>query len=760
MCAGGVIYITNAYIALRLLRHHGCLLPVEIWFQDESEVDERSVALFKNLGAVFRSARENAISRDLPPPVGWALKPFAILYSDFDELLYLDSDNFVVMDPSYLFDCPEYIDKGAVFWPDLRRSSPYSAVWEMLDLYPRDEWEFESGQILLRKNDFLEALRFTLEMNYEASIYYKHLWGDKDTFRFAFHKFRHSFAMPNTKVELLTAAGGPKNGGVMCQHDFEGRRVFQHRNILKWQLFGPNPSVAGFFHEPLCRKFLDELRSQWDGRIHGLPQSASPIQKMVLRSVLGRDWLIAGAGKLRNMRITTTDNVFGMRNRSFSLPHDRSNSSKVVKGGTEAIEEDIRHQGDEIWFTQNGHVKGLETLGIWYWDVVKGVRGDFLRLHGDKNIEVIMRPRLDLRSSCWEGALGERDTYRPVQMCPVSELFPVRRPAPKFKRRKSGNPSRLLLTNTTPGIGDHIHSLYAAVGATKLFNEVLFISRNAGWLARACHPGLSIEEAMPIDADQFERVDLGLRNDLSHKHSDSKLKWYAGLVHPDCIASRPDFINTFSHESVVEFSRYVIFSPFAAHATRDWAHSHWIRLTHILENEGYQVVVLGTRDQEKQIVETFGKSNAAWLIDLDPSTICNLLLEAEFAIGLDSGISHLCGLLGVRAYVIHAQLPSAFLFECAPSIVSIFAEGECRGCRFRPDRGYTNSCHESCSELVGISAARVAKAVFEDLRRIGEDENGACNGHCTSTLRAPLSEAASQKELLALTMRTTVRSSK
>ena len=33
--------------------------------------------------------------------------------------------------------------------------------------------------------------------------------------------------------------------GTMCQHDFEGRRVFQHRNMLKWKPNGFTQNVSG-----------------------------------------------------------------------------------------------------------------------------------------------------------------------------------------------------------------------------------------------------------------------------------------------------------------------------------------------------------------------------------------------------------------------------------------------------------------------------------------------------------------------------------
>jgi len=47
--------------------------------------------------------------------------------------------------------------------------------------------------------------------------------------------------------------------GTMCQHDFQGRRVFQHRNMLKWKVNNMNRSVHGFDREKECAKYLEEI---------------------------------------------------------------------------------------------------------------------------------------------------------------------------------------------------------------------------------------------------------------------------------------------------------------------------------------------------------------------------------------------------------------------------------------------------------------------------------------------------------------------
>ena len=69
------------------------------------------------------------------------------------------------------------------------------------------------------------------------------IWGDKDTFRFAFHKYGRPFAMTPCPLQTLSLQGMP---GVMCQHDFEGNRIFQHRNMAEWDLLGENPKIPGY----------------------------------------------------------------------------------------------------------------------------------------------------------------------------------------------------------------------------------------------------------------------------------------------------------------------------------------------------------------------------------------------------------------------------------------------------------------------------------------------------------------------------------
>jgi hypothetical protein len=72
-------------------------------------------------------------------------------------------------------------------------------------------------------------------------------------------RIRASKSMPTRSIHRLDCT--------MCQHDFDGRRLFQHRNMDKWILDGSNRPIVDFWHEDLCRSFLADLRERWSGRV-------------------------------------------------------------------------------------------------------------------------------------------------------------------------------------------------------------------------------------------------------------------------------------------------------------------------------------------------------------------------------------------------------------------------------------------------------------------------------------------------------------
>jgi len=258
ICGGGVSYFTNAWVCINMLRRLGCSLPIQLWHKGPDEMDEPMKALVRPLGVECVDALKVVRKHPARRLGGWELKPYAIIHSSFQEVLLLDADNVPVANPESLFATPQYRATGAIFWPDFKKMEKIHVLWASCGLEDEPGQEFESGQIVVDKKRCWEALRLALWFNEQSDFYYQHIHGDKETFHLAFHKMRKSYGMIDTPIHPLEST--------MCQHNFKGRRLFQHRNTDKWNLFLRNKVVPDFWFEAECREFIVRLRDQWDGR--------------------------------------------------------------------------------------------------------------------------------------------------------------------------------------------------------------------------------------------------------------------------------------------------------------------------------------------------------------------------------------------------------------------------------------------------------------------------------------------------------------
>jgi hypothetical protein len=281
MTAGGESCFVNAYLSARLLRHLGCSLPIE-WFylgsadmtQEMVEIAEsipglRCIDLPVDTGGVAATAATGGFSRERG---GWQSKPAAILRSSFAEVLYLDADNFALRDPSYLFEAKEYQDHGAIFWPDIGEwdCGRFPVLSEVFQVDCSPGAEFESGQILVDKRRCELALRLAHLYNRHSDLVYKVVFGDKDTYYFAFRKTRTDYYLIPTPT---MGAGGI---GVLVQHDPSGKKLFCHCIESEWTIDGtPSMSKEDLPHRDVCAEFLSELAHRWKGRA-SLSGSARP----------------------------------------------------------------------------------------------------------------------------------------------------------------------------------------------------------------------------------------------------------------------------------------------------------------------------------------------------------------------------------------------------------------------------------------------------------------------------------------------------
>jgi hypothetical protein len=116
-------------------------------------------------------------------------------------------------------------------------------------------------------------------MNEHSDFYYAHFYGDKDTFRLAWHRAGRAFARVPHPVRNLGSSD------VIVQHDFEGRVLFQHRNGDKWSVTREPKHVPGLLYEDVCRELLAELKARWRPPVRRLPAEFTQAERAAYEEV-------------------------------------------------------------------------------------------------------------------------------------------------------------------------------------------------------------------------------------------------------------------------------------------------------------------------------------------------------------------------------------------------------------------------------------------------------------------------------------------
>jgi hypothetical protein len=277
----GEKYLPSLYALLRHLRELRCYLPVEVWHLGTRKMDPAMGRALVDLGArlVDAEALRNVLSwRTLR---GWELKPYAILYSRFQEVLFIDADCTPTIDPTYLFATEGYRELGAVFWPDYAKNWTLEPrVWERFGLSSPPEHlggtarvtgfgeempegydpPIESGQILVDKARCWRALRIAGLYCEFSDLTFQWVYGDKEMFRMGWRlvgqRYHLPKRLPGWDVHTIRQH---------CPAD-KDRVLFLHRCQDKLKLGARGNRVSSATEEPLLFGYVRDLETIWGGR--------------------------------------------------------------------------------------------------------------------------------------------------------------------------------------------------------------------------------------------------------------------------------------------------------------------------------------------------------------------------------------------------------------------------------------------------------------------------------------------------------------
>jgi alpha 1,2-mannosyltransferase len=223
VCTAGGPYLPVLVISLRMLRRTGSKLPVEVFLATHDEYEEHicdKVLPSLNAKCVILSEvlDKSSVSR---PIEKFQLKPFAMLFSSFEDILFLDADAFPLAKPESLFEREPFQSKGMLTWPDFWASSASPLYYRIAsqEVAPMElRQSTESGEVLISKRTHSKTLLLSTYYNYWGPTHYYRLFsqgaageGDKETFLAAATALGEPFYQVS---ERICAIGHSTQGGL------------------------------------------------------------------------------------------------------------------------------------------------------------------------------------------------------------------------------------------------------------------------------------------------------------------------------------------------------------------------------------------------------------------------------------------------------------------------------------------------------------------------------------------------------------------
>ncbi|KAF9583965.1 hypothetical protein BGW38_007995 [Lunasporangiospora selenospora] len=192
---------------------------------------------------------------------GWAIKPFAMLASRFEEAMFVDADAYFLKDPAMLFEDPGYLATGALFFydrtlfqdvttgrewikamlPIMSSFPPKSRLFNLLSAH-----EQESGVVLINKKTRFVGLLASSKLNdkWERKVgSYKIFHGDKETFWIGFEMVQEPYAFMRNYggvIGELRPGNALSVCGAQLHQDHRGRPLWWNGGLYRNKNAGVN----------------------------------------------------------------------------------------------------------------------------------------------------------------------------------------------------------------------------------------------------------------------------------------------------------------------------------------------------------------------------------------------------------------------------------------------------------------------------------------------------------------------------------------
>ncbi|KAI5304819.1 hypothetical protein KEM56_005871 [Ascosphaera pollenicola] len=230
--AGGK-YLPVFTVSLRMLRRTGCNMPVEVFLANRGEYEPHICdTVFKSLNAKCVVLDDILTFADNTREIkSYQFKILAMLFSSYEDILFLDADAFPLRDPAQIFDSDLYKKNQLITWPDFWGSSAsplYYRIASINEPKMSERASTESGEIFISKKSHRSTLLLSMYYNYHGPDYYYKLFsqggpgeGDKETFIAAATVMHEPFYQVSERIGAIGRRqdGGGMAGSAMVQYD-------------------------------------------------------------------------------------------------------------------------------------------------------------------------------------------------------------------------------------------------------------------------------------------------------------------------------------------------------------------------------------------------------------------------------------------------------------------------------------------------------------------------------------------------------------
>jgi len=179
-------YHKLAFCLIKTMRELQINLPIEIFYCG-NELSNSMINIFNDLFNV--KCIDISLFNKYFQFKGYQIKPFAMLFSSFKEIILLDADSLIFADLKNLFRDKNYLKYGNIFWHDqqnkkIESPNTLNFIKKNIDFEFNilDKYEQCSSMVVFNKKKKWYSLLGICGLNYNFKITFKYLFGDKDTF--------------------------------------------------------------------------------------------------------------------------------------------------------------------------------------------------------------------------------------------------------------------------------------------------------------------------------------------------------------------------------------------------------------------------------------------------------------------------------------------------------------------------------------------------------------------------------------------------